>query len=361
MIQTVITVFVIIFWIAGAVDYLLGGKLGLYPEFERGLSSFAKLLLCMGGFLALVPLLADILAPAVSPFFRAIGADPSLFAGFILANDSGGAALAMQMADDPAMGLYNGYIVGAIIGCTIMFSISFTIANMGERERTPAIYGLLVGIITSPVGCLAGGFAAGFDKTSVLRNTLPVLVLAAVLALLLVFARQAIVIILNVLGKVLLAISVFGITLAGAQTLSGVTLVEGLSDLGEIFSIICNICIFLAGMFPFLAVLRKVLRKPIAAFGRRLGITEMAANGLLVDLANAIPTITSFKDMDEKGILLNVAFIVSASAVFGDHLAYTSQVAPEMVASMIVGKLAGGLCALALGCVLAPKLLKQKK
>ena len=95
MIQTVITVFVIIFWIAGAVDYLLGGKLGLYPEFERGLSSFAKLLLCMGGFLARVPLLADSLAPAVSPFFRAIGADPSLFAGFILANDSGGAALAM--------------------------------------------------------------------------------------------------------------------------------------------------------------------------------------------------------------------------------------------------------------------------
>ena len=361
MIQTVITAFVVVFWLAGAVDYLLGGKLHLYPEFEKGLGSFAKLLLCMGGFLALAPMLAKLLAPAVAPFFRAIGADPSLFAGLILANDSGGAALAQQMADDPSMGLYSGYLVGACIGCTIMFTISFTIANTGERERTPAIYGLLVGIITSPIGCLAGGFAAGFDRGAVLRNTLPVLVLAVVLALLLLFARRAIVAVLNVLGKILLAVSVLGIALAGAQALSGVTLAAGLADIDEILSIIGRICIFLAGAFPFLTVLRRLLAKPLAALGGRLGIAETSANGLLMSLANAIPSITALKDMDDKGILLNVAFIVSGSCVFGDHLAYTAQASPIMVGPMIVCKLAGGFCALILGILLAPLLLKEKR
>ena len=44
----------------------------------------------------------------------------------------------------------------------------------------------------------------------------------------------------------------------------------------------------------------------------------------------------------------NIAFAVSAAFVFGDHLGYTAGFAPEVLPAMIVGKLTGGISALAL-------------
>jgi ethanolamine transporter len=54
------------------------------------------------------------------------------------------------------------------------------------------------------------------------------------------------------------------------------------------------------------------------------------------------------KDMDQRGKVVNIAFAVSAAFVFGDHLGFTAGFAPEMLPSMIVGKLIGGLAAVAL-------------
>ena len=56
--------------------------------------------------------------------------------------------------------------------------------------------------------------------------------------------------------------------------------------------------------------------------------------------------------MDERGKVVNVAFAVSAAFVFGDHLGFTAGFAPEMLPSMIIGKLAGGISAVALALLL---------
>ena len=39
----------------GAADYVLGGRFGLSVEFENGLMTCGRLLLCMGGFMVLAP------------------------------------------------------------------------------------------------------------------------------------------------------------------------------------------------------------------------------------------------------------------------------------------------------------------
>ncbi|MBO6066691.1 MAG: ethanolamine utilization protein EutH, partial [Kiritimatiellae bacterium] len=41
------------------------------------------------------------LAPVLAPAFRAVGVDPSVLAGLLLANESGGWPLALALADDP--------------------------------------------------------------------------------------------------------------------------------------------------------------------------------------------------------------------------------------------------------------------
>lgn len=357
MIHQIITWAAVLFLVLGGIDYMLGGRLGLGGEFEKGFTAAGRLLLCMTGFLVLAPVLAQVLSPAVSPLFRAAGLDPSLFGGLLLANDSGGAALAMELADDPDMGRFSGLIVGAMMGTTVMFIIPLSVAGTTPEHRPAAIYGLLAGIITIPIGCLAGGLAAGFDPRAVLWNTLPVLLIALLLSFMLAFFRSAIVHALSLLGKGILALSVAGLVISGIQRLTGLTILEGMGSLDEAFSIVGNICIFLAGIFPLLSVVQNLLRRPLRCAGAKLHINENSLSGLMLALANGIPTVSLLNDMDDKGRMLNVAFLVSVSCVFGDHLAYTTQAAPELCTPVILGKLAGGVSALLLALVLAPRLL----
>lgn len=77
------------FLAVGGADYLLGGRFGLGKEFEEGIVTCGRLLLVMAGFMVLAPLIARGLGPVVSPLFHAMGVDPSILAGMMLANDSG--------------------------------------------------------------------------------------------------------------------------------------------------------------------------------------------------------------------------------------------------------------------------------
>ena len=61
------------------------------------------------------------------------------------------------------------------------------------------------------------------------------------------------------------------------------------------------------------------------------------------------------KDMNQRGKVVNIAFAVSAAFVFGDHLGYTAGFAPQMLGAMIVGKLVGGVSAIAVALWLTRK------
>ncbi len=357
MINQVITCCTVLFLILGGADYILGNRFGIGAEFEKGICASGRLLLCMTGVLTLAPVLADVFSPMVVPLFRSFGVDPSLFAGLIFANDSGGAVLAAQMADDPDMGLFSGLIVGAMMGTAVMFTIPLSIAHTTPANRPEVIYGLLAGIITIPLGCLAGGMAAGFSMPDVIRSTIPVIVISILLTLSLIFCRALIVKGLTLLGQGILAVSTIGLILSAVQRLTGIELLAGMAPLDEVFSIVGNICVFLAGIFPLIAVVEKVFSSPLRFLGDRLGINETANSGLLLSLANGIPVFSLLNNMDKKGRMMNVAFLVSASCLLGDHLAYTTQVAPEMCGAVIIGKLVGGLSALILASRIAPHIL----
>ena len=64
-------------------------------------------------------------------------------------------------------------------------------------------------------------------------------------------------------------------------------------------------------------------------------------------MANSIATFGLVKVMDDRGKVVNIAFAVSAAFVFGDHMGFTAGFAPEMLVSVIVGKLVGGVAAVA--------------
>ena len=81
--------------------------------------------------------------------------------------------------------------------------------------------------------------------------------------------------------------------------------------------------------------------------GHLMGMNDISAAGLVATLANNIPMFGMMHDMDKRGKVINVAFAVSAAFVFGDHLGFTAGFDATMIFPMIVGKLVGGVTAVA--------------
>ena len=335
------------FAVLGAIDRILGNRFGMGQEFENGILAMGSLALAMVGIVSLAPVLAAVLKPVVVPVYAFLGADPAMFAGTILANDMGGGALAAEMTADPQAALLGGVLTGAMLGATIVFTIPVAMGILEERDRPAMAKGILCGIVTIPLGVLAGGLTAGFPVGMVLRNLIPIVLIAALIALGLWRAEKAMVKGFAVFGKCVVIVVTIGLAAAIVEELTGFVLIPGMTPISEGFATVGAIAIVLAGAFPLVFVITKLLRKPLLALGRRLGINDAAAAGLIASLANSIAAFGMVKDMNQRGKVINIAFAVSAAFVFGDHLGFTAGFAPEMIGPMIVGKLVGGISAVA--------------
>ncbi len=351
----------IILWVmaafaaAGAADRILGNRLGLGKAFEEGILSMGSLALAMIGVISLAPLLAALLQPAVVPLYRFLGADPAMFAGTILACDMGGGALAQQMTDDAQAALLGGVITGSMLGSTIVFTIPVALGILDREDRPALAKGVLCGIVTIPLGVLVGGLTAGFAPGMVLRNLIPIILPAALIAFGLWRAERAMIRGFALFGRGVTALITLGLALTAVQTLTGATILPGMTPVQESFETVGTIALVLAGAFPLVHVVTSVLQKPLKGLGRLLGIRENAAAGLVASLANSIATFGMLRDMDARGKVVNIAFAVSAAFVFGDHLGFAAGFAPQMLVPMIAGKLVGGVSAVAVALLLTKK------
>lgn len=343
------------FAVLGAIDRIFGNRWGLGQEFENGILSMGSLALAMVGIVSLAPVLAAVLKPVVVPIYGFLGADPAMFAGTILANDMGGGALAKEMTTDYQAAMLGGVLTGAMMGATIVFTIPVAMGILKEQDRPAMAKGILCGIVTIPLGVFVGGLVAGFPVMMVLRNLVPIVLIAVLIALGLWRAERSMVKGFEVFGKFVVIVVTVGLAAAIVEALTGYAIIPGMAPISEGFETVGTIAIVLAGAFPLVFVITKLLRKPLMAVGQRLGINDAAAAGLIASLANSIATFGMVKDMNERGKVINIAFAVSAAFVFGDHLGFTAGFAPEMMGAMIAGKLVGGISAIAVAMWLTKK------
>ena len=336
-----------VFALLGAADRILGNRFGLGKEFEEGILAMGSLAVAMIGVITLAPVLAALLKPIIVPVFGLLGADPAMFAGTLLACDMGGAALAREMAIDPQAGLLGGLLAGSMLGATVVFTIPVAMGILNEEDRAFLAKGVLAGIVTVPVGVLAGGLVAGFPLMMVIRNLVPIVLIAGLIAFGLWRAEDAMIRGFGIFGKGVTAVITIGLAAAIVESLTGFVLIPGMAPIEEGFATVGAIAIVLAGAFPLVAFLTRLLRKPLMGLGKLLGVNDAAAAGLVASLANSIATFGLVKEMDDRGKVVNIAFAVSAAFVFGDHMGFTAGFAPEMLVSVIVGKLAGGVAAVA--------------
>ena len=151
----------------GGIDRITGNHLKLGSAFDEGFQALGELALGMTGMLCLAPVLAGFLAPALRPVFHLFGLDPSLV-GILIANDMGGYALAMELCESEAAGLYSGLFVASMLGCTLVFTIPVAFHILREEDKEVFSFGLYRDFFVRPYRLVgrdpiisAAGYASG--------------------------------------------------------------------------------------------------------------------------------------------------------------------------------------------------------
>ena len=219
------------FAVLGALDRIFGNRFGLGESFEEGIQAMGTLALAMLGIIALAPVLAELLNPVVVPVYRFLGADPAMFAGSLLACDMGGGPLAQQMSNDPNAALLGGVICASMLGTTIVFTIPVAMGMLKKEDQPAMAKGILAGIITIPVGILAGGLVAGFSIGMVLRNLIPIVLMGVLIAIGLIFAEKAMIKGFGIFGKAILILITIGLAAAIVEELTGFLQQAGFRDI----------------------------------------------------------------------------------------------------------------------------------
>jgi len=352
-----ITVVVLIFSIIGALDKLLGDKLGLGKEFEKAFSLFTPMVLSMLGMLVVAPAVGLWLTPGFQWFYDAFGIDPSVIPASLFANDMGGMTLAQKVCKSETVGNYHAFVTSSMMGCVISFTIPFAVGIVKREQHKEMFFGLLCGIVTIPVGCFVAGLMCGLEVLILLQNLLPLLLLSGVVTAGLLLIPHVCIRIFSALGIFIRAVSLVGLACAIFTFLTKIKINQHFDTLENAAFVCVNACVTLSGTLPFMYLITKLLRKQMDALGTKIGTDGVSAACLLATLVTNVSTFGLADKMNQKGLVLNSAFAVSAAFAFGGHLAITMAFNSDYVVPVIVGKLISGIC----GVLLAMLIYKEPK
>lgn len=338
----------VLFMLAGAVDSVIGNRFGIGQQFTEGFAAFGSIAVTMTGILVLVPLISAHLGPVIAPLFEAVGVDPAMFAGAILACDMGGYPLAQELALSPEAAGLGGMILSSVMGVNIVFNIPVSLGIIEKSDRPAMSRGILCGFVTVPVGCFFGGLAAGYSLSVILVNLAPVIVISAVICLLLKFLPETTAKVFLIFGRIIGITATVAAAIAIASHLTGITIIRGLGSVLDAMDVVVAIVIVLPGAYVMVTVVSRLLEKPFSKIGALLGMNDKSTLGLVTTLANAVPTFSLIKQMDERGKVVNFAFLTSAGYLLGDHLAFCSAMEPTLVLPTLIGKATAGVSAVIL-------------
>ena len=353
------------FAVLAIVDNLfLKDRLGLGPEFMKGMEMIGPLCVAIVGIISLVPVIAWGIEHTLTPVYKSLGLDPSMAVTSILALDMGGFQLARAVALDNTIGNWAGIVYGSMMGATIVFSIPVGLAAIQKKDVGAFSRGILYGIAAIPVGTLAGGLLMGIPLGTALKNLIIPVIFSVVIILCLVTVPKGTVRVFRAFSTFVNILAMLGLALAiikdlilsplaeaGAFSLESIPVFRLLGPTSEGIGVAGAIGLVLSGALPFVACLQKWLKKPLEGLGRKTGMTEVGITGFLLSAANNMAMFATFDRMKEKEQILNVAFSVCAAFVIGDHLAFTAANAPEVIAPMMAAKLISGVIAVVLASV----------
>jgi ethanolamine transporter len=343
-----ITIVVLIFSLFGAADFLIGNKIGVGKEFEKAFSLFCPMALSMLGMIVIAPAIGVWLTPFFEWFYEMFNLDPSIIPSSLFANDMGGMTLAQAITKSKAIGNYNAFIVSSMMGCVISFTIPFSLGIVKKNQHRELFLGLLCGIVTIPIGCFVAGLICKINFIVLLVNLLPLIILAVIVGVGLIFLPNLCIKCFEIFGFFMKTLALVGLVCAIFTFLSKVELSPDFDTFENAAFICANACVTLSGALPFMFIVSKLLNKPLNKLGAKIGVDGISALAFLGSLVTNASSFGVMEKMNKKGVVLNSAFAVSASFVFGSHLAFTMVFDNSYILPMIIGKITSGICAVIL-------------
>lgn len=360
--------------VLGAIAAIRDPEKGLGKEFTEGLHSIGPIFIPVAGIMAAIPYLSHFIEFAAGPLFALVGADPSIAATTVIAGDMGGYQLADKIAQTREAWAI-ATVVGFMSGATIIFSIPVGLAMLKKADHKYMALGIMSGILSVPVGVLISctvialsgldirpevstasdaSFALTLGFGEIFRNLLPLIIFCVAIALGLRFAPDAMITGFLWFGKIMYA----GITLVLVASIveyfTGFftnvfghwgfdPIIADEADQFRALEVAGYIGIMLAGAFPMVYLLTKYLAKPMEVLGAKIGVAPEGAAGLLAACANILAMFRLVEKMRPRDKVVAIAFAVCAAFTFGDHLAFTANFQPTLIAPLILGKLLGGV------------------
>lgn len=337
-----------LFFVVGAIDYLLGNKLKLGSYFEKGINTMGPLALSMAGILSLTPLFSEFLKKILTPISTAIGLDPSVFPCMFIAVDMGGYNIATDISLNSQIGSLSGILISSILGATISFTLPLSLSIVKEKDIKFLAKGILFGIITSPIGLFVAGILLKIDFFILFINLLPVTIFSTFIGIMMIFFPHRCISIFKVFGKIIVFTSIIGLVFQGIYSISEIEILKGLMDLKEVIYIVGKIAIFLGGAYVFLEVIQRVFAKQLIKISTKINITIDTITLLIGSLASNIVVFTNFDKLDDKGKIICSSFAVSGAFVIGGQLGYVASVDNTIIVIYILSKLISGICAVML-------------
>lgn len=345
----------IVFSIIAGLDKIWNNRFGLGEKFDEGFVGLGGLALTMIGIYTLSPIIASLSLPIFNPLAKLMNVDPSVFISSILAPDLGGLATSEIISNSRAIGEFNGAILSSMLGTTVSFTVPIAIGIISKEDFECFAKGILAGILTIPLGMIAGGIMMNIEIKNILLNLMPVVIISTLIIMGLLKSQDKMIKSFHTIGMIIIKISTLGLVLSVINFIYGVEIIPGMLPIEDGAIIIFKIAIILSGAYPLFFILSKFLNKYLSKIGDRYGIDEYSILGLVSSMANCIPMLGIYDKMNEKGKILNAAFIVSGSFVFGGQLAYISSSLPSSTNAFIVSKLVAGISAVIFASLISKK------
>ena len=375
----------IIIWIimacalTGCLAYIRDNQSELGQQFLEGIYAIGPIFIPVAGVMASAPYLAVIIKTAFGPAYSLVGADPALAATTIIAMDMGGYQLADVIAatrESWIMALFTGYMAGA----TIVYNIPVALKMLKVEDRPYLALGMMNGFLMIPVGVFICSILSAVTdpmireavSTSgearyqlaltyglIFRNLIPLIIICVAIALGLKFIPDKMIAGFQVFGKFMDSALTLILCLCIIEYFTGVfetvfgwwgfePIMADEVDPNRALEISGYIGIMLSGAFPMVWLLQKYLDKPLQKFGGLVGFSKEGIAGLLACAANAIALYKLIETMKAEDKVKCMAFCVCSAFLIGDHLSFTANFQPNLIAIVMIGKFTAGILAILL-------------
>jgi ethanolamine transporter len=384
IIGRVVVYIIMVCAVAGAIASAIRPESELGQQFVAGIDSIGPIFLPVAGIMAAAPYLTAFVSSVFGPAYGALGADPAMAATTFIAVDMGGYQLADALAQTREgwiMAMMTGYMAGA----TIVFTIPVALKMLEKRDQKYLALGVMSGLLAIPVGVLVASvvialsnpvireavstnsaatyqLALGFAQIG--HNLIPLVIICVALAAGLKARPDAMIRGFIAFGRIMDAALKIVFVLAVVEYFTGifVTLFGSfgldpiIADDENIFralEVSGAIGMMLCGAFPMVYLIKRYLTRPLEKIGGLVGLSSDATAGLLAGSANVLALLAMIKDMCARDKVICLSFAVCCAFLFGDHLSFTANFQPSLIVPVLLGKLAGGICAIVFAQLLA--------